>query len=216
MTPKAAIDLVIRLRDGHAPSAATADRRFQALEFLNHANAFINGFLPWSWSWTESPFTIDAGDRVANLPDDFLEFGQHGGMFDAAQKIRYREISWLEMSRIRMESSGANPPRVFCVRGANIEIPFDTSSVLVLTGFYRMTTPVYTDPEEDTDELLLPERFCRLVLIPGLTRAMQQSKDDARPDWASELRDGLASMAVADNPQRSTVVRWPLSIPGAW
>jgi hypothetical protein len=45
---------------------------------------------------------------------------------------------------------------------------------------------------------------------------MQQSKDDARPDWAAELRDGLSLMSAQENEQKTGVMRIPMVYPGAW
>lgn len=222
MTPKAIIDEVITVRDGTDPAkAANIPRRVQALAFLNHLNHFLHNYREWPWTWTEADVTFLTGTRTADLPTVYEEFGQHGGLWDPGLKKRYKEISFHRMARMRMELNSTNL-YVFCVRGDSatpsefIELPFNVTSDLTLHAIYRRSADIITNHDEDTVPILIPDRFCRLVVIPGLTRAMQQSKDDARPDWASELKDGLSMMCQQANPLKTTVTRWPSAIPGAW
>lgn len=218
MSPKDSIDIVIRSRDGSNPaSSANTNRRVQLLDFLNHLTAWIHNYREWSWTWTSGTITFTTGNRTSVLTGlaNFMEFGQAGGLFDPSTKRRYTEISTHMMDRIRFETTASNQDYVFCVRGENIEIPAAVSSNLTLTAVYRRTPEIYTDHNSVT-AMLLPDRYCRTVLVPGLTRAAQQSKSDARLDWASELRDGLSRMCANDNPMRTSVQRWPIAIPGAW
>ncbi len=215
MSPNEIINTVITVRDGTDPADTTnARRRIQAMHFLNHLIAFVHNYRPWSWTWTSATVTIDAATRSEGLPASFMEFGQAGGLYSTALKRKLREVSTLEMDMIRFTANGSNNFE-FCVRGELIEIPFVVSSNLVLTAVYRVAPDIITSDTSST-AISIPDRYCRSVILPGLTRAMQQSKDDVRPDWAAELRDGLSLMCANDRPLQTSLQRWPIAIPGAW
>lgn len=217
MTPKTAIDIVVRSRDGTDPAAAAnANRRIDLLDYLNHLTAFVHNYREWSWTWSgATTVTVLANARTVAVPADFQEFGQNGGLFNASTKTRLKEISPYLLDRIRLEGNAGSNLNVFCVRRELIELPFVVTSNLVLTPIYRVAPEVFSDHNSGAT-MLIPDRYCRTVIVPGLTRAGQQSKDDARPDWASELRDGLSQMCAQDNPGKTTLRRWPISIPGSW
>ena len=208
MTGKALIDNAIAFYDNVDPDDFdNAGRRARLVRYAQQVYNYIWNFREWSWTYEEDTTTIDPPDAVTDLPDDFMEWGKNGSLFDTDRHIRLSEVSKLVLERrFREFTNGSINMPIFSVWANQIHIPYAVTDTLNLTLFYRFI-PDVIDDTDDTNELTIPDRYMTTVVQPGLVSLTQLSKEDARDDWKGLFRASSLDNCVSEtSPGCTTVV----------
>lgn len=213
-TPKDLIDKTINFYDDvDAQDADNDTHRARLLVFLQHLYSFVWNYLEWEWTYTDvNTITIPGGEDselLANGLTRFLEFGHNGGLFHPDGR-RMTEKSRYEIQNMRRSGGGVgiSDPYVFGVFGGRVHIPYEATSDIELSAFYRMAAPELVD---DTTALEIPDRYASTVLLPALVYQAQESKNDARDTWGAQFREGLSQMARIEFPEKTTRRKMPLA-----
>jgi hypothetical protein len=199
-----------------ATDAQNTTRRARLLVYLQHVYSYVFALREWQWVFMETPFTIAAQANSAPLSvlTSFMRFGRNGSIFDTDRRIRMREKTRYIEQRTKQQlgGTGFNYP-FFAITGGNIQIPYTSSSILNLVGYYVRKPEVLTDTAA---ALLIPDPYGDTVLLPGLAFRAQESKQDARETWKNQFRDGISEMLMIENPSQTATRRLPLAVRGAW
>ena len=215
MTDSDIIDRVLLDMDGIDPADSdNAARRLRMLHFLQQVYDYVWNFREWQWTYDEGTVTLTANHNYAPLPTDFGAFGKQGGLWNA-DHVRMSELSRRKLERFRNETSGSTNTRVFAISGGQILLGYTPSSNSTLSIYYRIVSDSagFTDAGAD---LLIPAQYHATVLVPGLVYKAQVTKQDSRPTWSAEFRDGLAQMCMMEQPIMTSTNRLPLSVRGAF
>lgn len=224
MTPKQVIDDVIQNHDGLDPADDAASGRIvKYLFFLQQMHDFIHNFREWEFTFFEDTVTQSSGNDYADFPADFMEFGRNGGLWDPARRIRLEEVPRYSIFRMREEASNPVTLTTFAIGEGVLLFPFSANGDTTYKAVFRGTPPVlvYDDPpanpaDPDPTTMLIPDKYRYTVVTPALVQRAQQSKQDARPDWLSILRDGLSQMCKVENPVKTSQRMFPLARKRAW
>lgn len=216
MTPTEAIDTVIHDYDGtEAEDEGNTDRRETLLGFLQHIGSYIHNFREWSWTYIfdDDSIAIDAGDNSAELPERFMEFGRHGGLFPLSNpRDKYTEVSMAQLVQMRLANSGNNIIRVFAIFQGALQFPFTASVEIAFGAMYRLTPQEFEDGAEEEDAFELPQQYLHTVLLPGFRFLAQQSKTDvAAGEYGGQFKDGLQQMLVIENRRKTAAQLMPMS-----
>jgi hypothetical protein len=229
-SPKAVIDECIIAYDGCEPGevldAKNTIRRRLYLSWLNFASAYLNGYRPWPWMHKEGdPITLGIGDNKIELATDITDFhswGPNGHLYSTTQNIIYIRKPMYLVQQLRRRNEGGGGAgvgtgfNIFTHFGGSIQFPFVATSAISFIPFYVRTPPVYTS-DTDEDEMILPDQYVRLVVIPFLGWRGQHSKNDARTTWAEQMKEGLSQMCALENPLRDIPQQAPMAVRrGGW
>jgi hypothetical protein len=189
--------------------ADNADRLARLLNFLRHVDSYVHNFREWPWTYKEGFITAAApADSYVAYPEDFLELGKQGGLFNPVTGRPMRELSRYQVSRARRLPSASS-----YVYGAYAQWDnkFFFCSALGTTPipiFYRRTADDLSEPE---NPLLLPDKYIRITLLPALVWRTQNMKNDDRAVWAQTMQAGLAQMCVLENPGKNGPQKMPMA-----
>lgn len=217
MIPGALVDIVITDYDGVDPTDAdNANLRVKYLGFLQHVYNYVWSVREWEWTYKESAVIADIGDYTLPLPTDFQSIGSQGSLFDDARRIRMSPKPRWMVERLRREGSmsGVGTP-IFAIWSSFIQLPYIVPIGAAFTLFHRFAPEALVDGAE-AEEMLIPDRYARTVLLPGLLFRTQEKKQDSRKTWSEQFNAGLAQMASEENPSKHEGVRMPLAVRGAW
>lgn len=203
--PAATIDQVLGEADGTDPNDPANDgRRGDLLNQLNLMNSYIHNYREWPWTFDEATLTIASGSNFVGVPTNFMHMGRNGALYDSANKRRWTEISIHQFVRMRFEMDPDPNSRCFVIKDLLVQIPWTSTSDIVFAMVYRVRPEILVD---DGTEMLLPDQYAQTVLIPALYARAQMTKDDARPDWKADLKDGISQMCALENPRQTGVQR---------
>ena len=215
MTDTDIISAVISYYDEVDPDDGdNLSRRARLLSFLKQVYDYVWNYHEWEWTYNESTVTLVKNHNYADLPTDFMEFGKQGGLW-TSDFVRMTEITRRRNERFRFETSGSTTTRIFSISGGKIQLGYTPTSNDTAHIYYRMISDsdTFTDA---ADDLIIPAKYHNTVILPGLVYKAQVTKQDARPTWSAEFRDGLAQMSSIERPTKTGAERLPLSVRGAF
>lgn len=193
-------------------------RRSMVLGYLQHINSYVHNFREWRWTYSfESPgVTLIAGNGIAEMPADFMEWGRHGGMWRSSDQTPYRELHMAHLMKTKVQNTQNQHIPVFSVIGAFVNFAYTldaAASNQAFDTFYRLTPQVLEDdPGNVNTAFELPDQYIHTVILPGTRFLMQQSKADVKDgEYGGQFKDGLQQMLVIENRKKTAADLMPLS-----
>ena len=218
MTDRDIISAVISYYDEVDPDDGdNLSRRARLLSFLQQVYDYVWNYHEWEWTYAESTVALVKNQNYAALPTDFMEFGKQGGLW-TSDFVRMTEITRRRNERFRFETSGSTNTRIFSISGGKIQLGYTPTSNDTAHIYYRTVSDssTFIDSAGAPVTPLVPAKYDNTVILPGLVYKAQVTKQDARPTWSAEFRDGLAQMSSIERPTKTGAERLPLSVRGAF
>lgn len=210
------IDNVLAYTDN--VSAIDGDNATRRLRYLLYTQQVVDEV--WNqrdWAFKYKRGTLAVSASGTDLPADFQEFGNQGGVYDANGRMLH-EISPQEANVVNESGISSSVPDSFMVIGQNagakqIRLSAPPGGSVTLTLWYIKTSPVLTDGS-DGGLLEIPVAYHHTVLLPGVVARSRKNKGDSR-DWFVDYQRGLAYMVARERSLRTTTQRLPLAT-GNW
>ena len=213
MTPAGAIDIIMRDYDKVDPADSNNSAlRTQYLGFLQDVYDYAFDFRDFEWTFDETNVTLSSGQNSVALGTTFAGFGTHGGLWDSSRRVRLTERSKSYIKALR-EEGPLTDSLEFAIFDSKFQFPFTASSNITYRAFHRVRAETLVD---NTTEMVLPDRWCRRIVLAGLRVRSQLAKSDARQDWKGLLKDGMGQLCRDENPLRSGVQKMPMGVSAGW
>lgn len=217
-----ALDYYVNVGSGDADNTTL---RARVLQFAQEAldEIWISG--DYVFSYTTASVTIAAGESSGELPEDFLEFGEVGGIWDdsdGASGEQMRELRPVEAYGAIVAGESGEGRGVVAQFGLSSDnhrrtlyLPGEATNQQTIEILYRKIAPTLVDTTTDVDSnlLQLPRAYHNTVLFPRVIAKILKSLGDARwRDAEADYRLGLGKMAARERHRKTTVQRLPSSI----
>lgn len=208
MTVSALIDIVMNFTEDINPTDSDyTNRRARILQLLQEVYDEVWLTREWDFSFTENIVVLTAG--VTTLPEDFMEFGLQGGVYNMATRSPLREVFYQDINEARQAQQGGVATE-FMISGPLRELATNSvDSTESLYVWYRYNPAILVD--EDTAIATIPLAYHNVVLVNGVISRTRQSKGDAR-DWETRFQKGLALMIKNQKPGKTSTQRLPLQV----
>ncbi len=217
-------DTIIDTAIDHYDQVSSSDsdntnRRARWLQWFQEAldEIWISG--DWTFSYTTGTVTVSSSTDSGDLPADFMEFGEVGGIFDNTTTEQMSEIRPVEAySGVITSSSGENQGGISnygqnsSTQRRTLHLPGNAGSSQTIKILYRKVAPTLVDTTGSTSNLWqLPVAYHNTVLLPLATSKGRDSHGDSR-QFQQEFLRGLGSMIRRERHRKTTVQRLPSSI----
>lgn len=220
MTTSALIDIIINYVDNS--SSADNDNSVRRTRILQYAQEVFDEvwyFRGWPFKSRSGTVTVTAGNNAGDLPADFGEFGDKGGVYDGTSALV--EISEAQLIAERQSGNRQLGPYIFAVFGYNTATNRKQLQVLTqganvtYTINYLALAPTLVDATDSTNKLdNIPAQHHQSVLVPGVAAKAKVSIGDSR-DFRSQYLAGIARMTAVERPRKTVTRRAPLAR-GMW
>jgi hypothetical protein len=191
-------------------------RRARYLQFAQNAldEIWISG--DYSFTYKTGTVSFTAAGDTADLPADFMEFGEVGGIFNDSTDTQLGEVRPVEAySGVISSLSGENED-VVAVYGQNTStgrqtIKFMGNAVVTTTInlLYRYCAPTLADTTGTNSNLWqLPLAFHNPVLLPKILTQISDSHGGLK-DYEREYQRGLAFMARRTRSRKTVTQQLP-------
>ena len=213
MTTGGLISTVINYTDNvSATDADNGDRRARILQLTQETFEDVWNYREWPWRF-RGPTTLAITAGSADLPADFADFGQNGGVFDVASGRKFSELPIQMFQERILTGANNNVDDEFAVFNQattdgdkKIYVPTAVTSIKI---FYLATASTLVDATDATNNLfLIPARWHQTVILPGVVARVRTNKGDGR-DWMTRYLTGLGSMVAGERSKKTTVQRVP-------
>lgn len=219
MTTATAIDTLLSYTDNvDATDADNANRRLRFLQYLQEAVEDVWNYYDWTFKYSSGTVAVGLGDDDAALPGDFAEFGNHGGIWLGAQKVRevaFRELITGKQTNVFAQTSN---PAVFALASMDAATGSKVIWLPVATGAYTLDVFYITRPLTllDADDLTgnlwsIPTEYHNTVLLPGAAHKIKRDQGESGDYW-SQYERGLAYMVKRERERKTTVSRMPRAV----
>lgn len=217
-TTSGLIDAVLAYtEDISATDNDNATRRARLLQYMQEVVDEVWNFKEWAFKTVgATTVTIAASASSADLPADFQELGQMGGVWDS-QGARMQEISINELEEFKLNGASNLPyGNVFAIYGFNttssklkLQVPVQSQAITCSVS-YQKVPPTLSDTTGTTTNGLnsIPVSYHNTVILAGTVAKAKASTGDAR-DWESKYRNGLAYMVARERNKKTAVTRIP-------
>lgn len=216
MTGAEIIDTVMSYTYNITPNdPGNAARRLRVLNYLQDTFDEVWMMREWAFSFKDTTVNIDGASGVAAVPDDYLELGVQGGVYNA-QGDKLRETPFVYIKQLILNGNSQSPPELFAIvsNGAALEIhtPIIGSDYTVNLQ-YRYQPVTLTD---DTAEPPIPRAHHNSVLVAGTAAKAARSLGDPRPDDEQSYKQAINRMIVVERSRKTSIQKLPRAMSGMW
>lgn len=202
--------------------ADNSTNRARCLQFSQEAMDEIWFSGDYLFSYITASVTITAAGSAGDLPADFMEFGEVGGIFDDALDEQMQEIRPVEAYGAVISGVGGEGQGLVSQFGLNatthartLQMPGNVVTAQTIKILYRKVAPTLVDTSTDVDSnlLQLPRAYHNTVLLPRAVSKILKSLGDMRwKDSQAEYERGLGRMAIVERHRKTSVQKLPSSI----
>lgn len=220
MTTAALIDAVISYTDNSSSSDGdNALRRLRMLQWCQERFEEIWYFRQWPFRARTGTVTVAAAANSGDLPSDFAEIGDQGGVYDGV--IPLTEISQQQLVTERQSGNRMLSSYVYAIfdyNSSTLRKKIQTLTLGATTAFdlnYLSAAPTLADSTGATNNLDdIPVQYHQTVILPAVVARARMSIGDDR-DFENNFMRGLAHMVAQERGRKNIVRRLPLSR-GMW
>lgn len=203
-----------------ASDADNTTRRARWLAFTQQAldEIWISG--DYVFSYITGTVSFSAATDSADLPADFMEFGEVGGIWNSSTTDQLEQVRPIEAySGVVAGRAGEGEAQVSDY-GLNastmrrvLHLPGNAGSAQTIKILYRKVAPTLVDTTTDATSNLwqLPLAYQNTVLMPLVVSKIRSSLGDSR-QFLDQYLAGLSAMAKRERARKTTTQRLPSSI----
>ncbi len=187
----------------------TTPRRTRVVQWLNEVVAEVWQIRDWGFSYTRNNGVI-TNDGTIPFPADFMEIGQHGGIYLPARRGMLVETHIQDIQEAREIDGGLGNATRFAIFGGLIY----TDSTVATDPFvlwYRFYPELRADA--DAEPIAIPAAHHNTVVINGIIAKSRRNKGASQMgEWEQKYKEGLARMVATERKFKSATQFLPMAV----